>query len=129
MKGLMETNCYDIEEDIIIVGTCLKNIQPGAYEELLKISKNLYEICLEEIHVNMVITKIGAMLSRCNVKKLVFATIDRSPHCIQVHYIENELRKMMNLYGVEIIHYVAVDNKLVEISKEKIKKSKCLSEN
>lgn len=128
MKNLMKTNCYNIEESIIIMGTCLASVQPKAYEELLKISENIYELCLEETHINMAITKIGGMLSRVKVKKIIFATVDKSPHCVQVHYIENELSKMMNLDNIEIIHYVAVDNRLVEISKEKIKKSKCLSE-
>lgn len=123
----MKTNCYDIEEEIIIMGSCLPKMEPKAYEELLKISKNVYELCLENTHMNMAITKIGGMLSRRKVKKIIFATVDKSPHCIQMHYIEKELGKMINLNGIEIIHYVAVDNKLIEVSKEKINQSKCLS--
>lgn len=34
----------------------------------------------------------------------------------------------MKLDKVEIVHYVAVDNKLIEIESETIKKSKSLSE-
>ena len=64
---------------------------------------------------------------RNNIDKIVFASVDKSPHCIQLHYIENEIRKAMNL-DIDIIHYVAVDNKLIEISKETIKKSKSLYE-
>ena len=128
MKDLMKTNVYDAEENIIIIGSCLPNMQPKAYEELIKISNHIYELCLEETHINMAITKIAGILSRINVKKIIFATVDKSPHCIQVHYISNEINKMMNLKETEIIHYVAVNDKLIEISEEKIKKSKCLSE-
>lgn len=128
MKDLMKTNVYDISEELIIMGSCLPNMQPKAYEELLKITPNIYELCLEDTHLNMAITKIGGMLCRAKVKRLIFATVDSSPHCIQMHFIAGELKKMMDLKDIEIIHYVAVNNTLREISEEKIKKAKCLSE-
>lgn len=128
MKNLMTTNCYDVKDPMIIIGTCLPDMQPKAYEELLAISNNVYSLCLEDTHLNMAITKISGMLCRVKINKLIFATVDKSPHCIQMHYIENELTKMMDLSNVEIVHYVAVNDKLVEVSKNKIKQSKCLSE-
>lgn len=126
-KNLMKTNCYDIDKTMIIVGSCLERMQPKVYEQLEKISNNIYDVCLEETHINMIITKLIGMISRNNIDKIVFASVDKSPHCIQLHYIENEIRKAMNL-DIDIIHYVAVDNKLIEISKETIKKSKSLYE-
>lgn len=128
MKNLMKTNCYDIKNEIAIIGSCLPNMQPKAFAEIEKMTQNIYEVCLEETHLNMAITKIGGMLARVKVNKIIFATVDKSPHCIQVHYIENELAKMMDLSNTEIVHYVAVDNNLIKISNDIIKKSKCLSE-
>lgn len=127
-RDLMKTNCYDVESTMVIVGSCLESVQPKAYKELTKMAKNIYEVCLEETHVNMAITKLIGMISRVKVEKIVFATVDKSPHCVQLHYIENEIGKAMDLKNVEMIHYVAVDNKLIEISKETIKKSKSLSD-
>ena len=89
MKGLMKTNCYDVEDTMIIVGSCLQRMQPKAYNLLLWISP---------------------------------------PHCIQLHYIESEIRKAMNCNNLEIIHYVAVNNKLIKVSDKTIKKSKSLAE-
>ncbi len=103
MKDLMKTNCYDISQNIIIVGSCLPKMQPIAYNKLNTMSDDIYEVCLESTHLNMVITKIIGMLSRINVKKLAFVSVDKSPHCIQLHYIENEIQKAMNLDGIEII--------------------------
>ena len=123
----MKTNCYDIEDTMIIVGSCLERMQPKAYDELKKISNNIYDVCLESTHLNMTITKIVGMLCRVNVKKLIFASVDRSPHCVQLHYIENEVRRVMKLDNIEIIHYVAVDNKLIEVTDDTIQKSKFLS--
>ncbi len=125
MKDLMKTNCYDINDTMIIVGSCMKRMQPKAYEELNKISNNIYEVCLESTHINMVITKIIGMLSRVKMNKVIYASVDKSPHCIQLHYIDNEVRKALNLSNTEIIHFVGVDNKLIRIKEDII----CLSKN
>ena len=128
MKEVMKTNIYDVEDTIIIVGSCLKNMQPKGYEKLKAISNNIYELCLEETHVNMAITKIGGMIRTGKIHKIVFATVDKSPHCIQMHYIQDELRKMMNIDNVSIINYIIVNNELIEISPEIISLSKNLFE-
>lgn len=127
VKDLMKTNCYDVDSVMLIAGTCLKNMCPKAYNKLEKMSNNIYEVCLEETHLNMVITKLIGMICRVKVSKIVFATVDKSPHCVQMHYIENEIRKAMDLSNTEIIHYVAVKDELIEISEETISKSKNLS--
>lgn len=128
MKSLMKSNIYDVDETIIIVGSCLERMQPIGYEKLKEISNNIYDICLEETHVNMAITKIGGMLRTNKIKRIIFASVDRSPHCIQLHYIQDELRKMMDLSNIEIENYVVVDNELNKISKETISLSKNLKE-
>ncbi len=127
MKDLLKTNCFDVEETMIIVGSCIQNMQPKAYEELLKICNNIYEVCLEKEHLNMVVTKVIGMLARGKIKKLIFATVDKSPHCIQLHYVVKELENAISLDNIEIINYVAVDDKLVEIPIEVIGISKNLS--
>ena len=127
MKDLLKSNIYDVDETIVIVGSCLKNMQPTGYEKIEKISKNIYELCLEETHINMAITKIGGILRTGKVKNIIFATVDKSPHCVQVHYIRNELEKMMNLKDINITNYVVVENELIEINNEIISLSKTLS--
>jgi len=39
----------------------------------------------------MAITKISGMIRTGKIKNIIFATVDKSPHCVQVHYIRNEL--------------------------------------
>ena len=128
MKEVMTSNIYDIDETIIIVGTCLKSMQPKGYKKLEKISKNIYNLCLENTHVNMAITKIGGMIRTGKVHNIIFATVDESPHCIQMHYIQDELREMMNLENVNIKNYVVVNDELIEISPKLILLSKKLSD-
>lgn len=127
MKDLLKTNCFDIQETMIIVGSCLLQMAPEAYKELNKISSNIYEVCLEKEHLNMVVTKVIGMLARGKIKNLVFATVDKSPHCIQLHYVVKELENAINLDNIKITNYVAVDNKLVEIPIEVIGISKNLA--
>ena len=127
MQDLMKTNCYDAKDTMIIVGSCLQRMQPKAYNDLKEISNNIYDVCLESTHLNMVITKIIGMICRVNFKKIVFASIDKSPHCVQLHYIENEIRKAMTIDHIEIIHYVAVNNELIKIENDTIKRSRSLS--
>jgi hypothetical protein len=127
MKDLMRSNIYDVDETIIVVGSCLKNMQPQGFEKVKELSENIYELCLEETHINMAITKIGGMIRTGKVKRIIFATVDKSPHCVQVHYIRNELEKMMDLKNVTIENYVVVDNELVEIDNDIISMSKALA--
>lgn len=127
MKDLLKTNCFDVQETMIIVGSCLRSMQPESYKELEQISPNIYDVCLEKEHLNMVVTKIIGMVARGKIKRLIFATVDKSPHCIQLHYIIKELENAIDLSGIEIKNYVAVDNKLIEIPLEVISLSKNLS--
>lgn len=127
MQDLMKTNCYDVNDTMIIIGSCLERMQPKAYKELEKISSNIYDVCLEKDHLNMVITKLMGMISRVKLNKIIFATVDKSPHCVQLHYIIREIEKAINLDSVKVLNYVAVDNTLVEIPSEVISLSKNLS--
>ena len=126
MKDLLRSNIYDVQETIVIVGNCLKNMQPKAYEKIKKLSENIYELCLEETHINMAITKIGGMLRTGKIKNIIFATVDKSPHCVQVHYIRHELEKMMDLKNINITNYVVIDNELIKLEKDVISMSKSL---
>lgn len=127
MKDLLKTNCFDIQETMIIVGSCLERMQPKAYKELEQISSNIYDVCLEKEHLNMVVTKIIGMVARGKMEKLIFATVDKSPHCVQLHYVVKELENAIDLSNIEIVNYVAVDDKLVEIPIDIISLSKNLS--
>ncbi len=128
MKNLMTSNVYDVSEEIVIMGTCLPTMQPKAFDQLLSICPNIYELCLEKDHINMAITKLAGMVARKNIKHIIFATVDKSPHCTQLHYIAHELKKITNKNEIEVTHYVANDNTLKQISLSAINLSKNLSE-
>jgi len=126
MKDLMKSNIYDCEDSIIIVGSCLKSMQPKAFEQLENFNMPIFDLCLEQTHINMAITKILGMIRAKKIKKIIFASVDRSPHCVSLHYIQDEIIKLG--FKIDIVNYVAVDNELIEIEKESISLSKNLSE-
>ena len=125
MENLLTTNIYEPEGTVLICGTCLKRMQPGAFEQLAARADFVYGLCLEESHINMAVTKIGAMLSTGRIQKLIYATVDRSPHCTQLHYIDHEVQRMMSVTA-EIAHYVAFEDALYPISPAAIERSKTL---
>ena len=44
MQALLKTNCFDVKETMIIVGSCLERMQPNAYKKLEQISTNIYDV-------------------------------------------------------------------------------------
>lgn len=127
MKELLNSNIYDTKETIIIMGTCLKEMDPIGFQKLKKISPNIYSLCLEESHINMVITKISGMLSTGKVKHIIYASVDKSPHCTGLHYIRHEVERIMDLKGTEVTNYIVKEGNLIEIAPETISLSKNLS--
>ena len=126
-KDLLKTNCFDINEKMIIIGSCLENMFPSIYKKLEQESTNIYEVCLEETHLNMVITKIAGMLARNDIKEIKFVTIDKSPHCVQLHYVVKELENIMDLEKIHIENYVATSEGLIEVPLKVIGLSKNLA--
>ena len=75
----------------------------------------------------MAITKIGGILRTGKIHNIIFTTVDKSHHCIGMHYIQDELKKMMSIDNIDIKNYVVVDNELEEITPEVISLSNNLS--
>lgn len=126
MKSLLSSNIYEPKGVVAIVGTCLPQMQAEGFALLMQNVDMVYTLCLEESHINMAITKIGGMLSTGRMEKLIFATVDRSPHCTQLHYIRHELERMMPL-TIPVENYVVVENRPILIPNETIELSKTLS--
>ena len=126
-KNLLKTNCFDIDKKMTIIGSCLESMFPIIYQKLEQESTNIYEVCLEETHLNMVITKIAGMLARNHIKEIKFVTVDKSPHCVQLHYVVKELENIMDLEKIHIENYVATNEGLIKVPIEVIGLSKNLA--
>ena len=125
MKPLLTTNIYEPAGRVLVCGTCLADVEPDGFAQLEKDADHVYSLCLEESHINTAITKLGAMLSTGRVTKLTFASVDRSPHCTQMHFIDHELRRMMPI-SIEMPHFVVYRGQVYPVSEAAIEQSKTL---
>jgi hypothetical protein len=128
MKEVLDSNIYEFNGIVIICSSCLENMDKVAYKKIKDISENIFCVCLEKYHMNMILSKLSSVLRVGRVNKLVFVTVDKSPHCIQLHYISNELRKLMNLENIVLTNFIASNGDLFEISQKTISLSKNLKE-
>lgn len=128
MKDLMTSNIYEAESNVLIAGSCLPTMEPEGFRMLRERADCCFLLCLEQTHINMAITKLGGMLYTGKVRRLTFATVDESPHCVQMHYIQNELRQMMPQLNVTVENYVVVKGRPLALTPEAILRSKRLAD-
>ncbi len=123
---LMETNVYALRGRVLVVGACLPQVWPEQFERLAAEYDQVYGLCLETTHVNMAVTKLAAVLGTGQLEKLAFATVDRSPHCTQMHYIRHEIERTLPEH-VPVESYVVSDGKIVAVPERAVELSKSLA--
>ena len=125
MKSLMETNVYSLRGRVLIAGSCLPEVFPEAFEQLAAEADQVFSLCLEQTHVNMAITKLTAVLGTGQVTSLRFATVDRSPHCVQMHYIPHEIERVMPEH-IPMERFVVSESRIWPVSEQAVELSKTL---
>lgn len=129
MESLLEKNIYDFKGNVLICGTCLKNMFKDSFLELSSQYDCVVGLCLERDHINMAITKITGILSVGKVTRLTFVSVDKSPHCVQLHYIKNEIYRVMDKDKLPVIDNIIINNDGIHyISDNTIRLSKNLVE-
>lgn len=126
MAAFLETNVYSFRDTILIYGACLPEVAPEGFRMLAEQADGAFSLCLERDHLNMAITKLTAILGTGLVRRILFATVDRSPHCTQMHYIQHEIERILPEH-VPMESYVVSEGKPVLISPEAIELSKTLA--
>ncbi len=106
---------------LLLYGSCLdENPQYlEGFEDYTKLS-----FCPEKEHINMAFYKLMAMMSVA--EELVVITTDGSPHCVQMHYIAEDVLKYSER-KFPLKHFVVQNGKMVEVSAEDVKLSRYLS--
>jgi len=121
---LMSTNAKGKNirgKKLLLYGSCVdENPQYlEGFEDYTKLS-----FCPEKEHINMAFYKLMAMMSVA--QELVVITVDGSPHCVQMHYIADEVLRYSEK-KFPLRHFVVNNGKIVEISPEDVKLSRYLS--
>lgn len=124
-QSLMETNVYSVKGKVLIVGACLPEVFPAAFYELSSGADQVYSLCLETTHINMAVTKLSAVFGTGQLEKLTFASVDRSPHCTQMHYIMHEIERTLKDH-VPVENYVVAEGEIIHVPERAIDLSKSL---
>ena len=125
-QNLMETNVYSIKGKVLIAGACLPEVFPETFSELSSGADQVYTLCLETTHINMAITKLSAVFGTGQLEKLTFASVDRSPHCTQMHYIMHEIGRTLKDH-IPVENYVVAEGEIIHVPERAIDLSKSLS--
>lgn len=115
---------------LVVAGRCLEVEKPWALRELEQLIGSSYAIvsvCLEAEHVNMAGFKLAGLLARVkSIEEVVVVTTDGSMHCVQLHYMVEELEKIMP-GRFRRRHFVATREGLVEVPPRAVKLSRHLA--
>lgn len=126
-RPLMETNVYSVRGRVLVVGSCLPEVEPEAYGRLAAKADQVYSLCLETTHINMAVTKLSAIFGTGRMTRLVLASVDRSPHCTQMHYIKHEIERTLPNH-VPVEDCVVSGGRIVPVPDAAIELSKSLAE-
>ena len=126
LKPLLETNVYSLRGRVLIVGACLPEVWPESFAALAAEADQVCSLCLESVHLNMAVTKLTAVLGTGRVQSLRFATVDRSPHCTQMHYIRHEIERLLPAH-IPMESCVCTAEGIVPVSEEAAELSKSLA--
>ena len=99
---------------------------PEQFRQLAAEYDQVYGLCLETTHVNMAITKLAAVFGTGQLEKLVFASVDRSPHCTQMHYMMHEIERTLKTH-VPTESYVVSEGRVVRVPEAAVELSKSLA--
>ena len=112
---------------LLLVGSCMDR-----YPEIVKEYSQMEDgqavlhVCLEETHVNQAGFKIGSIVKYSGVTKVTALTVDGSPHCVQLHFVIEDVKKHF-APEIETAHFVVEKGKVYEVSSEAVKKARHLS--
>lgn len=113
--------------NLLLIGSCIDRF-PDIVKDLCKKEgrPSILHICLEETHVNQAGFKIGSIVKYANIRKIAVLTIDGSPHCVQLHYVVEDIKRHF-APEIETVHYVIEKGSLHVVSSDAVKRSRHLS--
>lgn len=114
-------------DSLLIMSRCIELEHPEAVEEF-KSGYAILTVCPEEEHINHVGFKLAGVLTRGNYREVAVLSVDGSMHCIQLHFMVEELFKIMKLDdSVKRRHLVLSRSGIIEIEKDSVKTARYLS--
>ena len=110
---------------ILLSGSCF----PQQWSKYLhKFSKgcHCFDVCMQEEHMDRVGFKVATLLHYQTIKEIIVLSNDGSPHCLQLHLLVEQAKKISKS-KVVVKHFVVEEAKLVEVDSDDIMVSRHLS--
>jgi len=82
------------KKKLLVASACLEDECPNLLAEY-EGSHLILTVCLEEFHMNMVVSKLAGCLARCPPDELTVMAVEGSPHCVQLLYSIEEALKIV----------------------------------
>ena len=114
--------------NLLLIGSCMDKRFSEIVDEFRSKEEGYaaLHVCLEETHVNQAGFKIASIVRYSGIKKILVLTVDGSPHCVQLHYVVEDIKRHFTS-EIEIEHHVIEKGKVFEISSQAVKRSRHLS--
>ena len=130
LPRLLDTNAASRmirgKRSLVVLGRCIEAEKPWVLDLFPRDRYAIVTACPEAEHINMLGFKLAGMLARLPIEELVVVTTDGSMHCIQLHYMAEEIERILGR-KIRRKHYVVESKGLVEIPPEAVKTSRYLS--
>ena len=128
-RRLIDVNCCTKplreKRRLLIYGKCVAEEYPSIFNLFAK-DRVALAVCLEAEHMNMVGFKLASILCRIKLDEIVVLTVDGSPHCVQLHFMCEEVNRIFG-GSLNIKHYVVEKGKAIEIPPKVVKYARYLS--
>jgi len=114
--------------NLLLICSCMEKRFPEIVKNYSEMDDGyaVLHICLEEMHVNQAGFKIASIIRYSGMKKVTVLTADGSPHCVQLHYVVEDIKRHFTS-EIETAHYVVEKGKVFEVSSSAVKRSRHLS--
>ncbi len=111
---------------LLVYGTCIRDEYPEIFSAWAR-GRVPLAVCMEAEHFNMVGLKLASIICRVDLEEVIVLTVDGSPHCVQLHHVLEEVKKIIGGNKSMIRHFVVEKNRVVEVDPITIKTARYLS--
>lgn len=112
---------------LLLVGSCMLDRYSDIVKEITQKDGEMtvLHVCLEEIHMNHAGYKVASIIRYSDIKQVSVLTVDGSPHCVQLHYLIEDIKQHFTP-EIETRHYVVEKGEVGEVSPQAVKQSRHL---
>lgn len=115
------------KKKLLIIGRCIEIEHPDILARYLQSDDyGVLSVCLEAEHVNMIGFKLAGIMARNNFEEIITLTVDGSMHCTQLHWIVEEVFKIIKRDSIKRKHIVIYKGREYEVKEKTVKTSRYL---